>query len=357
MDLARFAEWVWYGRGAGPAVARAVLAPAELLFRGGAAARGALYDAGVARAHALVLPAVGVGNLTVGGTGKTPVAAWACAELRRRGARPALLTRGVGDDEPRVHALLNPDVPVVADADRLRGAARAARLGANALVLDDAFQHRRARRDTDVVLVSAERFGGTVRLLPAGPYRESLGALRRASVVLVTRKSSSAVRAREVADALHACAPRADVAIVHLAADVLRRWPAEAGDEATGDERSIDVLRGATVLAAAGVGDPDAFVAQLAAAGARVRLARYADHHAYTRDDAAALAAGIAGGTWFVTTLKDAVKLGPLWPRGAVPLWYVSQRVTVERGADALAARLDAVAAAARARAADAPPP
>jgi tetraacyldisaccharide 4'-kinase len=115
VDAARFAEWVWYGRGVGPAAARAALAPAELLFRLGAAARAAMYDAAILRAHALGLPALCVGNLTVGGTGKTPVAAWACAELRRRGARPALLIRGVGGDEPRVHALLNPDVPVLAD--------------------------------------------------------------------------------------------------------------------------------------------------------------------------------------------------------------------------------------------------
>ncbi len=354
MDAARLAEWVWYGRGAGPAAARAALAPAELLFRAGAAARGALYDRGLARARPLGLPAVGVGNLTVGGTGKTPVAAWACAELRRRGARPALLIRGVGGDEPRVHALLNPDVPVVADPDRVRGASRAARLGADALVLDDAFQHRRARRDADLVLVSAERYDGAERLLPAGPYREALGALRRAAVVVVTRKSATAARAGDVADALRARGAAADVAVVHLAADALRRWPADAGPP---DDRPLDALRGAPVVAPAGVGDPAAFAAQLAAAGARVTLARYADHHAYTRDEAAALAARGAGGAWIVTTLKDAVKLGPLWPRGGAPLWYVSQRVTVERGAEALAARLDAAAAAARARAAGAPPP
>jgi hypothetical protein len=98
----------------------------------------------------------------------------------------------------------------------------------------------------------------------------------------------------------------------------------------------------------------DAFVARSSrAGGARVELARYPDHHAYTAADAArsprAARGAARAGARVVTTLKDAVKLGPLWPRGAVPLWYVSQRVTVERGADALAARLDDVAAAARA--------
>ncbi len=368
MTAADVAEWVWYGRGAGPAVARAALAPAALLFRAGAAARGALYDAGLARAHPLGLPALGVGNLTVGGTGKTPVAAWACAELRRRGARPALLLRGVGGDEARVHALLNPDVPVVADPDRVRGAARAAEGGADALVLDDAFQHRRARRDVDLVLVSAERWGDAPRLLPAGPYREGLGALRRAAAVVVTRKAASPADADRVATRVAAAlgaargaargAAAEDVAVVHLAADALHRWDAGAHGGPGGDaERPLAALRGAAVVAAAGVGDPAAFAAQLAAAGARVELARYADHHAYTAADAAQLAGRAKRGALLVTTLKDAVKLGPLWPRGAAPLWYVTQRVTVERGAEALAARLDAVAAASRARLAHAPTP
>jgi tetraacyldisaccharide 4'-kinase len=361
MDLAGIAELVWYGRGAGAAAARAALAPAALLFRAGAAARGALYDAGVIGAHPLGAPALGVGNLTVGGTGKTPVAAWACAELRARGARPALLMRGVGGDEARVHALLNPDVPVVADPDRVRGAARALALGARALVLDDAFQHRRARRDADLVLVSAERFDPrAVRALPAGPYREGLGALARATAVVVTRKSAPPAAAHAAADALAARVGQGAVAVVQLAAASLRRWgevgrgeAAAAGDAA--EERAVADLRGAPVLAVAGVGDPAAFAAQLAASGARVELARFADHHAYSDADAARLAERGAGAAWVVTTLKDAVKLGPRWPRGAVPLWYVSQRVTVERGASLLAAHLDAIAAAARARAAGAP--
>jgi tetraacyldisaccharide 4'-kinase len=333
----------------GPSVARAALAPAELLFRAGAAARGALYDAGILRAHPLGVPALGVGNLTVGGTGKTPVAAWACTELRRRGVRPALLIRGVGGDEPQVHALLNPDVPVVADADRVRGAVAARALGADVVVLDDAFQHRRARRDVDLVLVSAERFDGASHLLPAGPYREAFAALRRARVIVVTRKSCTPARAHAVASALQVRAPHADIAIVHLAPDALRRW-------GSGDTHALDVLRNVDVTAIAGVGDPDAFIAQLAAVGARVTPARYADHHAYSDHDARTLAARAAAGGWTVTTLKDAVKLGPRWPRQAPPLWYVSQRVTVERGADALAAQLDAIAAAARVYAACAAP-
>ncbi len=352
MNAEQVAEWVWFGRGPGPAAARAALAPAELLFRAVAGARGALYDARVARAHALGLPALSVGNLTVGGTGKTPVAAWACAELARRGARPALLTRGVGGDEARVHALLNPGVPVVADPNRVRGARRAAAAGATALVLDDAFQHRRARRDVDLVLVSAERHDGRARRLPAGPYREGFSALRRASAVVVTRKAASAERAGAVlAAVLRAGTTAVAGAVVHLAPEALRRWGTE-------EEEPLAALRDRGVLTVAGVGDPHAFVAQLEGVGARVTLARFPDHHAYDAADTAALAERARRVGTAVTTLKDAVKLGPLWPDTGPALWYVTQRVTVERGEDALAARLDAVAAAARdARAPDAPAP
>src|SRR5690348_7442624 len=134
--------------------------------------------------HDPVLPTLSVGNVTVGGTGKTPVAAWIAAELIDRGARPAIVLRGYGDDEPLVHARLNPDVPVIVAPDRLEGIARAAASGADVAVLDDAFQHRRAQRTADIVLVSAERWTRTPRLLPAGPWRESLRALRRTSMIL-----------------------------------------------------------------------------------------------------------------------------------------------------------------------------
>lgn len=340
MDLAALAERVWYGRGAGAKVARLALAPAEFLFRGVVAARGALYDGGLLAAHALPLPALSVGNLTVGGTGKTPVAAWLARRLLDAGARPALVLRGVGDDEPRVHRLLNPDVPVVPTPDRVAGAHQARALGADVVVLDDAFQHRRARRTADLVLVSAERFAGPVRLLPAGPYREGLDALRRAAAVLVTRKSADAAMAGAVADALTRARPGLPVAVCHLSPDRLRRW-----DDPT-IERPIAVLAGRRVLAVSGIGEPAAFEAQLAAVGASVVAGRFADHHAYDAGDAVTLARRAEAVDDVVTTLKDAVKLGPLWPHGARTVWYVSQGVEVERGAAALSGLLDTVLAA-----------
>ncbi|HEY0779644.1 MAG TPA: tetraacyldisaccharide 4'-kinase [Gemmatirosa sp.] len=352
-------ERVWYGDGVGARAGRAALSPLSVAFGAITAARGRLYDAGVLRQHVLPASAISVGNLTVGGTGKTPIAAWIVAELVRRGTRPAVLLRGVGGDEARVHALLNPGVPVVADPDRVRGASEAVRRGADVLVLDDGFQHRRARRDADVVLVAAETFDGHARVLPAGPYREALRAARRATVVVVTRKSASRSRAELVASQIETLVSGAHVglATVHLEPASLVAWRDELPDAraAARPVADISTLDGARVLAIAGVGAPHAFAAQLEAAGASVELARYADHHAYDEADVAALLARAERVDRVVTTLKDAVKLGPLWSRHARALWYVTQRVTLETGAPALVDVLDAIARVAHAAAARAP--
>ena len=331
---------IWYGHGLAARAARAVLRPVAALYAIGTGARNALYDAGVLPQHALPMPAVSVGNLSVGGTGKTPVAAWLVGELARRGAHPAVVLRGYGDDEPAVHRQLNPAAVVVASADRVAGVRTAARLGADVAVLDDAFQHRRARRDADVVLLSADRWDGSAHLLPAGPFREGLGALARASLVVITRKAVSPSVAAALRAEVAAAQPTCPVVAVHLA-------PSGLVDAATGMVQSLDTLDGRRVLAICGVGDPDAFAAQLAGAGAVVTLRAFRDHHAYTRADAAALFAeatdGAGRGGLVVCTLKDAVKLSPVWPSGKPGLSFLAQEVILESGRDTVDRLLDSL--------------
>ena len=332
-----FVERLWSGEGAGPWLGRAALAPAEAIYSGVIAIRGAMYGAGLLRSYELALPAVSVGNLSIGGTGKTPISAWIAGQLALRQARPAIVLRGYGDDEPLVHSTLNPSVPVIVAPDRVEGVTRARVLGADVAVLDDAFQHRRARRTADIVLLSADRWPHRrIRLLPAGPWRESLRALRRASLAIVTRKAVSAGEAAAVEAAVRDAAPGLPVAVAHLAADGLRG----AGHPGQRDLASID---GSAVQAIAAIGDPSAFLRQLEAAGARVTPVILPDHHAYTVTDAERIALDGARADLSVCTLKDAVKLAPLWPRVAAPLWYVSQRVVIERGEDAVSALLDAL--------------
>jgi tetraacyldisaccharide 4'-kinase len=330
---------VWYGQGPAARAARGLLAPGGWLFAGVAAARNALYDRGLLATHPSALPVLSLGNLTVGGTGKTPVAAWAAERLRASGARPTIVLRGYGGDEVLVHGRLNPDVPVVADADRVRGVATARALGADCAILDDAFQHRRAARTADWVLVAAERWRDGLRPLPAGPMREPVGSLGRAHLLVVTRKTATLEAAEEIARRLGELVPSGAWAVCHLAPEALV-------DARSGGTRPLAWLAGRPLVAVAAVGMPDAFFDQLASHGARLDRVAFRDHHSFGASDVAALLRRVEGRQGVVCTLKDAVKLAPLWPAAAPPLWYVSQRAVVERGASALDASLGVILAA-----------
>lgn len=334
-------ERVWYGATPGARAARGLLTPLGWTFGAVAALRGRLYDRGLLRSVEGALPALGVGNLTVGGTGKTPVAAEIARRLLESGARPAIVLRGYGGDEPLVHSLLNPTIPVVAGADRVGGVQDAAAAGADVVVLDDAFQHRRLRRELDVVLVSADRWGGAPpRPLPAGPWRERLHALERASLALVTRKAASDSQVEGVLEAIRKAAPGCPVAVARLEMRALVTL-GEGGSE----QRPLEWLAGRRVVAAAAIGDPAAFLSQLSARGAKIVPHIWPDHHAFTHQDVRQLVVA-AGPDPVVCTLKDAVKLAPFWPREGLPLWYVSQMVTFERGENELQRILTALLAA-----------
>lgn len=321
-------ERVWFGEDVGSRMLRAALAPSELLYRAAVGVRSALYGSGLFEPREAALPAVSIGNVTVGGTGKTPVAAWIASQLLERGVRPAIVLRGYGEDEPLVHERLNPGIPVIVSADRVHGVRAAREAGATVAVLDDAFQHRRVSRNVDIVLVSADRWSSSPHLLPAGPFREPLSAIRRATLVLVTRKAATTARVDEVNGSLAAIAPRVPRSTVYLEPGSLLA----ASGSGISAERPLDTLRGCDVHVITAIGDPRAFIAQLERLGARVRADIHPDHHHFEPDEIQRFAASIPAGGFAVCTLKDAVKLAHRWPREARTLWYVSQRVSVERG-------------------------
>lgn len=344
--LRRAAEWVWYARHPLAGVVRGGLRPVSAAFGAAVARRNARYD----RAGAVgAIPAMSIGNLTVGGTGKTPVSSWFATRLAALGARPAIVLRGYGDDEWRVHRLLTPDVPVVADADRRAALHQAQRQGADCAVLDDAFQHRRVRRVSDVVLLSVDRFSTDVRLLPAGPYREGLVALRRATAVIFTVKAADGARIAEVEDAVAGAAPDVPRAVVRLVPHRVRLVAAAADGvtETSTTEHHLGWLAGRRLLLTSAIADAEALERQVVAQGVRlVRHQRFPDHHDFSAVDIERLARLAAGTDGVLCTLKDAVKLGPRWPREAGPLWYVSQTLVVDRGAEVLERECDRVLAA-----------
>jgi len=340
-DLARAVEGVWFGRGAVPATLRTALWPFEQMYGGIVAARSLLYDQRVLRTVQPALPTISVGNLSVGGTGKTPVAAWLATHLSRN-AKPAIVLRGYGEDEIAVHRRLNPGIVVEANVDRFAGIQRAAWQGADVAILDDGFQHRQVGRDVDVVLLSVEQLLRPRRLIPAGPWREPLGAAARADLVLLTRKSASSDEVARARAIVNAVAPAVPIALVNLLPDALV-------DARTGESRSLDV-RGARVHAVAAIGEPELFQRQLEQLGAEVSLTAFRDHHPFTTIEIAAVASAAPADALVVCTLKDAVKLAERWP-GPSRLWYVSQQLLVEQGQEDIDRLLQRVLAARDARA------
>jgi tetraacyldisaccharide 4'-kinase len=325
------ARW-WRGEyGLRGRVLQLALAPAEVLFRAGVWLRNSAYDAGILAVTRAEIPVVSVGNLTIGGAGKTPVAAFLVEELRRRGLRPALLHGGFADDEPQLHRQWHPDVPVFAEKDRIEAASRAVACGATVVVLDDGFQHRRIAKNLEIVLVAAESWTAQPKLLPRGPWRESPSSLRRADLIAVTRKTGTADFSYSVAREVSTLAPDVPIACLHLRADRWRR--SGETDPPSGP-----------ALAVAGVASPNLFAENARAAGADItEVVVFPDHHEYTQGDVQRIRS-LARGRPVVTTEKDNVKLATLMD--ASELWVLGQRVDIELGGDVLASALDRLASA-----------
>lgn len=277
------------------------------------------------RARRLPKPVLSVGNLTFGGTGKTPFVIHACRELARRGRRAAILSRGYralgpqGNDEALVIARHLSDVPHALDPDRYAAGLRLAG-DVDIFVLDDGFQHLPLWRDADVVLVDAtDPFGGG-RCPPAGRLREPVAALGRATLVVLTR--ADLVDRETLGDSMRTVRAHTAAPIVTAA------FPPTCDADLAGRE----------VCVACAIGNPDAFVRTVESLGATVAARRFfRDHHAYSEKDASALA---HLGLPVVVTEKDAVKLEALW-RGAVPLHVVRIAFEVLDGAADLDALFD----------------
>jgi len=287
------------------------------------------------------VPVISIGNVTTGGTGKTPMVAWVVQRLKRAGRDPAILIRGykaaggVADEAEMLFKQTG--VPVVVNPDRVSAAAAAVEAGVDCLVLDDGFQHRRLRRDLDVVLIDATNPFGFGRVLPRGLLREPASALRDADAIVITRCDLIApADLARLRDRLVRLAPAASM---HLAGHVVTTVIAPGGQRAPGT-----VLAGKRVGAFCGLGNPEAFFATLAQAGAEVAATvAFDDHAAY---DAAALgriAAAAGGCEILVTTAKDRVKIADPAVLPA-PLWTVQVAIGLTEGADALAAKILAAA-------------
>ncbi len=288
---------------------RWLLSPGWCAFAAGAVLRQAAYDRGWLAIHRLPAPVVAIGNLTAGGTGKTPAVILVGALLRGLGRRPAVVSRGYrGRDGANDEAMLMGDLPVVCDADRVRGGRTALAAGADCVVLDDGFQHRRLHRDLDIVLVDATRpfgdpAGGDGAMLPLGYRREPLSALGRAGLLWISRADLvDPARVSALEGRLAALAGRG-VPVVRS-----RTGPVELEPLEGGPRLPPAGLAGRPVLLASGIGNPAGFEAVARRSLGDAPAVRFADHHAYTAADVAGLERQAGPGA-IVVTAKDAVKL------------------------------------------------
>jgi tetraacyldisaccharide 4'-kinase len=334
-DGHRLVRWLWTSRSPGARVSRAVLVPASLVWDAAMAARRMAYRRRWIAVRRLPIPSVAIGNLSVGGSGKTPISAWVAAHFAARGVIPAILMRGVGDDEAAVHRELVPQAIVVANPDRYAGAVRAVAEGAGVAVLDDAYQRLDIDRDLNICLVSAESSQAVRWSLPAGPWREGIGALDRADFIIITRKRADAATASRLARELQ------DVAAVPVA--IARLDLSALHGLVSGKVQPTTALRGRRVVAASAIADPDAFVVQVKRTGAQVQVATWKDHHQFRDEDIAWLAHAARRADHVVVTAKDAVKLRDRWPASVPEPLVAILQVSFEAGEAELRRALDRV--------------
>lgn len=330
----------------------------SLPYGGAVRTRNRLFDVGVLRQEKIGCPVVSVGNLTVGGTGKTPMVMLLAGLLRKWGLRPAVLSRGYGGksrsgvlvvsdgrsvlagpeeagDEPVLIARRLRDVPVLAGPKRvITGRYALEHFDIDAILLDDGFQHRYLARDLDIVLLDSRQPLGNGFVLPRGPLREYPSALERAGLIAFTRSEDGA--APPVDGRLSAILSRRPSLRTRI------RPTALIGPEGT--EQPLSVLAGKRVFAFAGIAQPDSFPQTLEDLGGVIAGFRaFPDHHRYTAEDLGRIEqdAGLARADVVLATEKDLVKLQGL-PRALSRLFALAVETEILEGADGLEAALRA---------------
>jgi len=297
-----FLQSVWYERRA--QWFSALLLPLSWLFAAVVGVRRAAYRNGWFRSFRVSRPVIVVGNVTVGGTGKTPMTIWLAEQLRSRGVQVGIVLRGYGGRSAHWPRDVQPDTAweevgdeavllaqrtqalVVAGPDRVAAAKRAIERGAEVVLCDDGLQHYRLARDGEIAVIDERRGLGNGRLLPAGPLREPAGRLAQVDLKVLTRRSGGVERPAAFANAM-------------VATPVL----GDAISIATGERRSLQSFAGSRVHAVAGIGNPQAFFDSLTNLGLTVQAHPLPDHAPLTVADIS-----FADEAPVLMTQKDAVK-------------------------------------------------
>lgn len=335
---------VWYGGKPG----KSVLLPLSWLFRWLIALRRRLYQAGVLRSTRLPVPVIVVGNVTIGGTGKTPMVLWLASRLKQGGMRPGIVSRGYGGrathwpqevgmdsdpllvgDEPVLLALRSA-CPVVVAPDRVEAAKALLIEDVNIVVSDDGLQHYALQRDLEIAMVDGMRGLGNGACLPAGPLREPLSRLNRVGFIVINGNAESSAGLRQLEE------EESGVPLLRMRLQASDAVPMGGA----GNAEPLDSFRGRRVHAVAGIGNPQRFFDLLLDAGIDVIPHPHPDHAALAAPDL-----DFADDLPVFMTEKDAVKCQHFAPAGC---WYVPvQAALAESDAELL---LNAIAAKAQDR-------
>lgn len=304
--------------------------------------RNTLFDAGLRRVHLPPLPVISIGNVTTGGTGKTPLVALLVELLQRAGRHPGIVSRGYRaaadgtNDEWKVLQVLCPGIPHLQNRDRVAAVRELScwksedtgRAACDVVVADDAFQHRRLGRTLDIVLIDALNPFGFDALLPRGLLREPLSGLKRADLVILTRADLVDEPARAaIWQRIERWKPR----VPHIEVQF------QPTGFLTSEGTRLSEPASRNVLAFCGIGHPEAFRKTLAGMPLDIRGFRaFQDHHHYRPTDVADLIqqADRCGATALVTTLKDLVKIEP--SASGLPVLAIDIRAGFLRGCDDL---------------------
>jgi tetraacyldisaccharide 4'-kinase len=332
-------------RGAWASAARVLLRGAEFGYAAAMRWRNYRFDTGRLPVERVTVPVVSVGNVTLGGTGKTPMVEWLARWYRARGVRVVLVSRGYGaeegaaNDEALELERRLPDVPHMQNPDRVAASKMAIEeFESELVILDDGFQHRRLARDLDIVLIDALEPFGFDHVFPRGTLREPLRGLARAQVIALSRADAVGAEDRSAIEKrVRRYAPQATwIEVAH---------PPRRVANAAGKQEPLDTISGRRVAAFCGIGNPAGFRHTLTSAGANVVALRdFPDHHAYTREDVASLSEWVASLAVeaVICTGKDLVKLR-VEKLGGVPLWALVIELEVVRGREDIEVRLSGV--------------
>ncbi len=330
-------------KGTGSTLLNFLLTGASIVYSLIVRLRNFFYDKHIFKTHQTQIPVISIGNITLGGTGKTPLVVWLCKELSKN-HNCAILTRGYkaankycskhNTDEPEMLSKSCPHAKVIVNPNRVIGAAEAiGKFAAKIIIMDDGFQHRRLSRDLDIVTIDATRPFGYDKIFPAGLLREPISSLKRADAIVITRcDTTNESELNKLEEKLQTINPKMIISrSIHAPVHAIT---------INNKEISLQQLKDKRIFAFCGIGNPEAFLYTIKKLGCDIAGSRiYNDHHNYTNDDLSDIyrQAKHLNAEIILTTQKDWTKISVLnTTKNGLIFAYIAIEIKLLTGEDKL---------------------